>query len=894
MGKQSIRPYVLILMTVIIIAGLVAGSSSASKMTAQATSVELRAARDGTVYELISLGSNSLCLRKISPEGRVTGYFPLPIAGQRGMFASYHMVGLIDSELYLYYYQSPGDRPERYDEAIIAYDMSDGTRRIVAETPSPPGLDKHRIFYAADAAGSGVFLGYLDGSRLTIRRVDTVSGAMADQFSAEIGFHMSSFTVTPQGELYVLAADSRVFRLEGQAWVRVFQPAPREAIASLSPGPNGSVYMFSIYAGVPRVRVTDYGESRFYTFDINADSFVRINITAADNWAAIDRDSNYIVSTDGVQRVITDLKPLFPLVFDSAALLAVTIVAAAAGAVLFTVRLVLQRRRLRLLVKLLLILIPVFSLGIIILVSVAASYVSQVIENDIFESILKYADDAAAVIDTQKLAMINWNDPYIDEYYLSVRQDITDRSRYRLLSMGEGASQTVHNAYASHWLYRVDGNRIYTAVCGNIVVGLQTPYFEYEQESPARDAMLASKKPVKAYLGGTDSDMRWLAVFYPLAYQDEVIGYIEVAQPLNAIDAEVYGVTTEIIKAGFVVFALVLMVLICVLVLSTRTLDKLKRGALAVSGGDYSARVVTRSWDETGEIAAAFNKMSQSVETYVEEVSLISDGYSRFVSGKLIELLGKESINQVYQGDYATLTATHLLMSTDGFDTAHGEIFFQELGKFYCAVIPGIEQNGGLITGYSARGFTAIFESLPEVTVRAMIAAYQALDRLGENFHCSAFIGYSGAMLGVTGTGSHLNMITVSRLVHQANAVGMAGIHFGARLIIAQSAFEAMGNAVKRYRQRFLGVMKTDGAESRLYDFYDCDTPEIRRNKDETKEMFEQGVRLYYSGDYARARLVFIDIIKVFPQDIASREYLLRSHLGQQSGGEPMLFLELK
>jgi HAMP domain-containing protein len=338
----------------------------------------------------------------------------------------------------------------------------------------------------------------------------------------------------------------------------------------------------------------------------------------------------------------------------------------------------------------------------------------------------------------------------------------------------------------------------------------------------------------------------------------------------------------------------VLLVLVLVLMLSTRTLGKLKRGALAVSGGDYSARVKVRSWDETGEIGDAFNRMATSVELAMADITTVSRGYSRFVSDKLIELLGKQSIKEIKPGDHANLMAAHILLFTDSFDKLRDKAFFDALGRFYDVVIPCAAVEEGLISRYSARGFAAMFKRGSEDALRAVLAMYAALDRLGDRPECSVFLSYSGAMLGVTGNGEHLNMITVSRLIYEYYAVGAAGKRFGARLIVEQSAFTEMDAAAEKYRRRFFGVSRVDNEDRPLYDFYDCDPPEIRLKKDETKEIFERAVRLYCEKEYAKARGLFVDIIKVFPEDAAAREYLRLAHAGQEQGGEPRPLFELR
>ncbi len=181
-----------------------------------------------------------------------------------------------------------------------------------------------------------------------------------------------------------------------------------------------------------------------------------------------------------------------------------------------------------------------------------------------------------------------------------------------------------------------------------------------------------------------------------------------------------------------------------------------------------------------------------------------------------------------------------------------------------------------------------MFEGGTLSALDAVLAIYAALDAHHEHIECHVFLTHSSYVLGVTGDGEHLTMLVVSRWINQSYEVGRAGRRMGARLIVGQQAYTELGEAALRYRHRFLGYFVDAGQRLQLYDFYDCDQPEIRLQKDETKKEFERGVR-----DYHTARALFVDIIKAFPEDMAAREYLRRSHAGLTNGGEPKLVLDL-
>ena len=978
MRKHIWLPYIAIFLFIIAVVITITGASRAQELTSRdSISVERRVAQNGTIYEIIDVGENKLALREIKPSGQVSGYINLPSAKEVDDFSVYHMVGLIDSSLYLYNYLTPGDAPTRYKERLIAYDMTTGDMRIIAELSPPEGdvqelYDVRRIYYFVngyDDSGSGsFFLGYYstdkdittdvsavhdethtltvrhldtkngevldtftaavdvplnaitvtsggiffehygadedsgpadvhaaysEAHHLTLRHVDVQSGEISDTlFTAEVDFPLNTITMTNDNELFALAQDSRVFRLDDGTWVRVFAPAPGEVVANMTVGSDGAVYLFLVSQSGTRVGVLYPAANNFVPLALEVDSFTKLHFMDRDNWIAMNRAGNYITAAGGDVYEIDELHATFSMLWNGESMLIILLVMVLTAIVLLVTRHVLLRKKFRLLPKILLIQIPILAVGMFFIVSTSTNSAREAMTFDIQDSLLEATDKAANNINGERFAAINWDEPYSDEYFLELREYIAMLSKPEEHTMVDYK----HNDYDSYWIYRISDGKVITAVSGYHIVGLEVEYLEAGYPNSARDRLLAGAQETQiTMINGIDSEMAWIALLKPIFSDDkELVAILEVAQPVSVIEKHLDKIASTIIKSNLITFIIILLVFIPVLAFSMRTLGKLKRGALAVSSGDYSTRVHARSWDETGEISIAFNKMAESVENSVSDITAIGRGYSRFVSDKLIELLGKQSIKEVMAGDYANMTASHVLMFTESFDKVRKKDFFDALDRFYNLAIPCVTANGGLISRYSARGFAAIYDSEPENALRSMFAMYAELDKQGDRVNCNVFLSYSNVMLGVTGNGEYLNMITVSRLVYESYAVGNAGKRFGSRIIVAHSAFTEMGEATRRYRYRFIGYHREDDENRPLYDFYDCDPPEKRLKKDETRESFELGVRLYWEREYSKARSQFVDIIKAFPEDAAAREYLRLAHSGQEYGGDPKPLFELR
>ncbi|MBY0096713.1 sensor histidine kinase [Mesobacillus maritimus] len=105
-----------------------------------------------------------------------------------------------------------------------------------------------------------------------------------------------------------------------------------------------------------------------------------------------------------------------------------------------------------------------------------------------------------------------------------------------------------------------------------------------------------------------------IAVIIPLLSGDDLEGMIFLYVPLAKI-SEITKDFSYLWLIGGVAFIVVALILGFIMIdRLTRPLVDMKRAAKRVAKGDYSTRVVIHSNDEVGQLAAAFNQMSASIQ----------------------------------------------------------------------------------------------------------------------------------------------------------------------------------------------------------------------------------------------------------------------------------------
>ena len=101
---------------------------------------------------------------------------------------------------------------------------------------------------------------------------------------------------------------------------------------------------------------------------------------------------------------------------------------------------------------------------------------------------------------------------------------------------------------------------------------------------------------------------------------------------------------------------------------------------------------------------------------------------------------------------------------------------------------------------------------------------------------------------------------------------------YGARILITHLVYQQIADFEKQYHARYLGNIYVSASDTmeRIYDVYDGDSEEEFYYKELTKSLFEQGVELFIARKFYEARLVFVEVLKQYRKDKASKEYLYR------------------
>lgn len=394
--------------------------------------------------------------------------------------------------------------------------------------------------------------------------------------------------------------------------------------------------------------------------------------------------------------------------------------------------------------------------------------------------------------------------------------------------------------------------------------------------------------------------------------QGNVVALLGVDINMDDIIAEKDAQLMQMMKnCGSIIAACFLLLLIIVQISVIKPIRRLKGKVMEMADGKLGVQAPLQGRNEITEISRIFNRMSKNIQGHIVETEALNHAYYKFVPSKIFEILQKSSVTEVNLGDQRNTELTVLALSTEEFDSyllkMSNEEIFSFINQILYNCVPVIINNSGVIERFENAGLTAFYTESDrndsnEAALESSISILQEMNEINEKekfpinvdrVKVRFGIAYGWIKIGIVGHEQRMEAITISeqRWITQF-LTKIAGKYYSSILITATAA-ATIPDFKERYHTRCLGYvyLSATGCLERIYDVFDGDAREDVDQKLQTKTLFERGVELFYARKFYEARLVFIEVLKLFRRDSASREYLYLCD--QYYGQEPSTDLNL-
>ena len=281
---------------------------------------------------------------------------------------------------------------------------------------------------------------------------------------------------------------------------------------------------------------------------------------------------------------------------------------------------------------------------------------------------------------------------------------------------------------------------------------------------------------------------------------------------------------------------------------------------------------------------ALLEKLAES-----EKVASLSRAFERFVPKQFLEYLEKENITSIQLGDNIQKNMTILFCDirsfTDMSEAMSPNDNFTFINEYLSRVGPLIRNHGGFIDKYIGDAIMALFPDTIEAAIDSAISIQKEVKAFNEVrkekrqhlINIGIGIHTGNLMLGTVGEESRMDTTVISDAVNLASRIEGLTKELNAPIVVSETAFSKVKNP-EIYPYRSLGKFKVKGKKEEvgLIEIIESSLDHFTPEKLQTKKEFESAISLFESQNYIKAATSFTKVLKDFPQDAASKLYILR------------------
>jgi methyl-accepting chemotaxis protein len=429
-------------------------------------------------------------------------------------------------------------------------------------------------------------------------------------------------------------------------------------------------------------------------------------------------------------------------------------------------------------------------------------------------------------------------------------------------------------------LLRVKDNDIYILVDTEYPCFYKLSYFIKFKNLSLYEKVIETKKMQLSTI--TDSWGNHLVSIMPIIKDDEVIALLEASSFQELIDKNadtfLYRLT-GIIGLIILIMLTFLILMFGKILMPLREIEKVLRN---LKENKLAAKIPYQSKDEFFTISQTINNMTEDIQVQIYHLSTLSEKYFRFVPKKLFFLFNKKNISDLELGDMAKIDAS-IAITAIGYKKEKPlweKRTLEQINKNFSIINQKIDEYNGILTG-SNRQLSEITAIYPDSFDKSLEAALVVTDQLmAENIRepnqFITLLDKAEVELGIGGDDTRLSVVILSSRIEKLYENLEMLKQTGCRIILTEEAYKMIKNT-DYYAFRYIGYIRQDDhLKINLYDFFQGDTEEIRKLKQDTKELFKEALNCFFERDFYKAKSLFSLVLRNNKEDEIARWYVFR------------------
>ncbi len=531
----------------------------------------------------------------------------------------------------------------------------------------------------------------------------------------------------------------------------------------------------------------------------------------------------------------------------------------------------LMHRRISLLVKQVAVFVPLIVIAMVLVSGIAFTNLSDKTEKEMYSKLKLLTHYGAQVISGDQLQKITGPESFMNSDYKAIREKVHQMFKNNTWTTSEKYYVVV---------YKLDQKRLYICLTDD---DSKAPYYPVSMDD-AFTSVLANKIVTGRE---SDSDGDWMYAIGPL-YDSagNISGEIEVGIDMVGFTEIQKSLFFSIGKSITLMTVAIVVVFLLMSYFLLQAIRVLRKGVHELAGGKWDTIVNVKTHDEVADLCDGFNTMAEYIKQYISKITILSESYFRFVPQQFLKFLHKESITDVHLGDQVKQEMGILFSNIRSFpdisENLTPEENFALINEYLKTVGPVVRNEGGFIDKYLGAGIMALFPGQTEDALKAAIgmrkelAGHKNLHYLSATRPMEIGIGiHKGpVMLGIIGEEKRLEGTVISSTVNLTYALEKIAPRFGSYILITENILREIAQP-EQYQYRKLGFVQLEstGEPIKIYDVFQGDPEHLRKAKQETKKLFEEGIMLYQDGRFYDARCMFVEVIRQNYLDEAAKVY---------------------
>ena len=360
----------------------------------------------------------------------------------------------------------------------------------------------------------------------------------------------------------------------------------------------------------------------------------------------------------------------------------------------------------------------------------------------------------------------------------------------------------------------------------------------------------------------------------------EIVGKVEVGLVYTDYKAELENTVRRFLLIILAVMLFIHMVLIVMVNMTLRGLNKLKQGVNDISEGNWNTVVDIHSNDELQEIGNGFNKMTRKIKTYLNSIEKLNLAYEKFVPREIVSVLNKDSVLDIHLGDYITKNMSVLTITTRNFYQIGEEMTTAEsfafLNQLYSILTSAVHHTNGIVEDYRSAGIRAIYDDYVDRCIDCVLEILEKIEAMKKNICFNTIIQRGDVMFGITGTSQRTTAVAVSDILNYTFMLEEMAQTNDINLLITDDAYHAITHP-ENYKCRYIGRIKNKKEKHSIinvFEVLDAYPLQDRKNKILTMDIFHKGIEFFIQGNLEQARKCFIDVIHIDKNDKLAQSYI--------------------